>query len=106
VSLRVVFPAAISGIIAAVVLGASRAVGETMVVLMAAGAGTRDLTFNPWGSIQTSTAYIGSTATGDIATGTIQYDTIFAVGMVLFVITFCMNVIAIRLVRRYREVYE
>jgi phosphate transport system permease protein len=106
VSLRVVFPAAISGIVASIVLAMSRAIGETMVVLMAAGAGTRDLTFNPWGSIQTVTAYIGSTATGDIATGTIQYDSIFAAGAVLFVLTFAVNMVAIRLVRRYREVYE
>jgi phosphate transport system permease protein len=77
-----------------------------MVVLMAAGAGTRDLTFNPFGSIQTITAYIGSTATGDIATGTIQYDSIFAAGTLLFVLTFAINMVAIRMVRRFREVYE
>lgn len=106
VSLRVVFPAAISGVVASIVLGMSRAVGETMVVLMMAGAGTRDLTFNPWGSVQTITAYIGSTATGDIATGTIQYDSIFAAGALLFVITFAVNMVAIRLARRFREVYE
>lgn len=106
VSMRVVFPAAISGIVASMVLGISRAIGETMVVLLAAGAGTRDLTFNPWGSVQTITAYIGSTATGDIATGTIQYDTIFATGLLLFVLTLAMNMLAIRLVRRFREVYE
>jgi phosphate transport system permease protein len=106
VSLRVVIPAAISGIVASIVLGMSRAVGETMVVLMMAGAGTRDLTFNPWGSVQTITAYIGSTATGDIATGTIQYDSIFAAGALLFVLTFAVNMVAIRLARRFREVYE
>jgi phosphate transport system permease protein len=106
VCLRVVFPAAISGIIASIVLAMSRAFGETMVVLMAAGAGTRDLTFNPFGSIQTITAYIGSTATGDIATGTIQYDSIFAAGTLLFVLTFAINMVAIRMVRRFREVYE
>jgi phosphate transport system permease protein len=106
VSLRVVFPAAISGVVASIVLGMSRAVGETMVVLMMAGAGTRDLTFNPWGSVQTITAYIGSTATGDIATGTIQYDSIFAAGALLFVITFSVNMVAIRLARRFREAYE
>jgi phosphate transport system permease protein len=107
VSLRVVFPAAISGIVAAVVLAASRAIGETMVVLLAAGS-TPQLTF-PWEfteSIQTMTAFIGTTATGDIATGTITYDTIFAVGALLFVMTLAMNMFAIRLVRRFREVYE
>lgn len=105
VALRVVFPAALSGIVASIVLGVSRAVGETMVVLMAAGS-TPNLTFNPIESIQAMTAYIGVTATGDIATGTIEYDTIFAVGLVLFVMTLAMNLLSIRLVRKYREVYE
>jgi phosphate transport system permease protein len=107
VAARVVFPAAISGIVAAVVLAASRAIGETMVVLLAAGS-TPTLTF-PWEfteSIQTMTAFIGTTATGDIATGTITYDTIFAVGALLFVMTLLMNMFAIRLVRRFREVYD
>lgn len=105
VSLRVVLPAAISGIVAALVLGVSRAIGETMVVLMAAGA-TPQITFNPTQSAQTVTGHIGTTATGDIATGTVDYYTIFAVGALLFVITFVMNMFAIRLVRRFREVYE
>jgi phosphate transport system permease protein len=105
VALRVVFPAALSGIAASIVLGISRAVGETMVVLMAAGS-TPNLTFSPVESIQAMTAYIGVTATGDIATGTIEYDTIFAVGMLLFVMTLVMNLISIGLVRRYRQVYE
>lgn len=107
VSLKVVFPAAISGIVAACVLAISRAIGETMVVLMAAGATPQILA--PWEvteSVQTMTAYIGSTATGDIATGTITYDAIFAVGLLLFAMTLVMNMIAIRLVRRFREVYE
>jgi phosphate transport system permease protein len=105
VSTRVVFPAAISGIVASIVLAASRAVGETMVVLMAAGA-TPNATFDPGQSVLTMTAFIGRTSTGDIATGTITYDTIFAVGALLFVMTLVMNVFAIRLVRRFREVYE
>lgn len=105
VALRVVFPAALSGIAASIVLGISRAVGETMVVLMAAGS-TPNLTFSPVESIQAMTAYIGVTATGDIATGTIEYDTIFAVGMLLFIMTLVMNLISIGLVRRYRQVYE
>lgn len=105
VSVRVVFPAAISGIVAGVVLAVSRAIGETMVVLMAAGA-TPQITFNPTESVQTMTAYIGQTSTGDIATGTVDYNTIFAVGSLLFVLTFFMNFLAIRLVRRFREVYE
>jgi phosphate transport system permease protein len=105
VSTKVVFPAAISGIVASIVLAASRAVGETMVVLLAAGA-TPNATFDPGAAVLTMTAFIGRTATGDIATGTIAYDTIFAVGSLLFVMTLLMNVVAIRLVRRFREVYE
>ena len=105
VSVRVVFPAALSGIVAAIVLGVSRAIGETMVVLMAAGNSPNlDITFTE--SIQAMTAYIGVIATGDIATGTIEYDTIFAVGLLLFVMTLAMNAISIRLVRKYRQVYE
>lgn len=105
VTLRVVFPAALSGIVASIILAVSRAVGETMVVLIAAGS-TPQLTLNPAETIQAMTAYIGTTATGDIATGTIEYKTIFAVGALLFAITFLMNVLSIRLVRRFREVYE
>jgi phosphate transport system permease protein len=105
VSTRVVFPAAISGIVASIVLAGSRALGETMIVLLAAGK-TPNLTFDPGASVQTMTAFIGTTATGDVATGTTAYDTIFAVGTVLFVMTLVMNMFAIRLVRRFREVYE
>jgi phosphate transport system permease protein len=105
VSTRVVFPAAISGIVASIVLALSRAVGETMIVLLAAG-GTPNGTLNPGQSVLTMTAYIGVTATGDIPTGTVKYDTIFAVGALLFVLTLAMNAVAIRLVRRFREVYE
>lgn len=105
VSLRVVLPAAISGVTAAVVLGVSRAVGETMVVLMAAGARPQ-ISFDPTDSVQTMTGHIGMTATGDISTGTVDYHTIFAVGALLFVLTLVMNMFAIRLVRRFREVYE
>ena len=104
VALRVTAPAALSGIVASIVLGVSRAVGETMVVLMAAGnTPNTSVTFTE--SVQAMTAYIGVTATGDIATGTIEYDSIFAVGLLLFLITLVMNLVAIRLVRRYREVY-
>ncbi len=105
VATRVVFPAAISGIIASLVLAGSRAVGETMIVLLVAGA-SPNLTFDPGSSVQTMTAFIGTTATGDISTGTITYDTIFAVGTLLFVITLILNMFAIRMVRKYREVYE
>jgi phosphate transport system permease protein len=105
VATRVVVPGALSGIVASFVLGISRAVGETMVVLIAAG-NTPALTLDPRESIQTMTAFIATTATGDIAVGSIEYETIFAVGSLLFVITLVMNLISIRLVRRYREIYE
>jgi phosphate transport system permease protein len=105
VALRVVVPAALSGIVASFVLAASRAVGETMIVLIAAG-NTPNLTLNPTESIQAMTAFIGTTATGDVPTGSVKYNTIFAVGSLLFVMTLVMNMISIRLVRRYREVYE
>jgi phosphate transport system permease protein len=104
VSTRVVFPAAISGVVASIVLAASRAVGETMVVLLAAGAAAK-LTLDPTESAMPMTAYIGSIATGEISPGTIQYDTIFAVGSVLFILTLGMNLVAIRLVRRFRQIY-
>jgi phosphate transport system permease protein len=105
VALRVVFPAALSGIAASIVLAISRAVGETMIVVLAAGS-TPQFTLNPVESIQAMTSYIATTATGDISTGSIDYKSVFAVGTVLFVMTLAMNVISIRLVRRYREVYE
>jgi phosphate transport system permease protein len=105
VSLRIVLPAAASGIIASFVLGFSRAVGETMIVLLAAG-GMPNLTFNPLEQVQTMTAFIAAVGAGDAPHGTVAYNTIFAVGLTLFVITFAMNLISIRLVRKYREVYE
>jgi len=106
VALKVVVPAAFSGIVASFVLGASRAVGETMIVLLVAGAGSPGLNFNLFEGIQTMTAYIASRATGEIAVGSIVYDTIFAVGALLFIITLMMNMLAIRFVSRFREVYE
>ena len=105
VSLRVVFPAALSGIVAAVVLGISRAIGETMIVVVAAGsiASTSLAVGDPHA---TMTAFIANTAKGDVPTGSIGYETIFAVGTTLFFMTLLMNAIAIRFVRRYRQVYE
>lgn len=105
VATKVIFPAALSGIVASIVLAISRAVGETMIVVLAAGS-TPNFTLNPVESIQAMTAYIATTATGDISTGSTDYKSVFAVGTVLFVMTLVMNVISIRLVRRYREVYE
>ncbi len=105
VSTKIVVPAAISGIIAAFVLAFSRAVGETMIVLIAAGQ-LAQITFDPRETIATITAFIGATGNGDVPTGSIEYKTIFAVGLTLFVMTLIMNLISIRLVRKYREVYE
>ena len=105
VATRVIFPAALSGIVASIVLAISRAVGETMIVVLAAGS-TPKFTLNPVESIQAMTSYIATTATGDISTGSVDYKSVFAVGTVLFVMTLIMNVVSIRLVRRYREVYE
>jgi phosphate transport system permease protein len=105
VATRVVFPAALSGIVASIVLAISRAVGETMIVVLAAGS-TPNLTLDPLESIQAMTAYIATIATGEVAQGTTKYDTIFAVGTLLFVITLILNMISIRFVRRFRQVYE
>jgi phosphate transport system permease protein len=109
VATRVVFPAALSGIVASIILAISRALGETMIVLIAAGnTPNEDLleNFNPVEAIQAMTAFIATTATGDIATGSITYKTVFAVALLLFVMTLAMNLLSIRLVRKYREVYE
>jgi phosphate transport system permease protein len=105
VATGVVFPAALSGIVASVVLAISRAVGETMIVVLAAGSNPH-ATFNPVESIQAMTSYIAVTATGDIPAGSIDYKSVFAVGTVLFAMTLVMNMISIRLVRRFREVYD
>ena len=104
VSTKIVVPAALSGIVASFVLGISRAVGETMIVLIAAG-GSPNLSFNPTEAMQTMTAFIAAAGIGDQPTGSTGYKTIFAVGATLFVATFIMNAISIRLVRKYREVY-
>jgi len=105
VSLRVVFPAALSGIVASIVLGVSRAVGETMIVLLASGQVANN-SLDPREPHFSLASFIGSTAGGDTPTGSIEYKTIFAVGMLLFVITLIMNLISIRFVRKYRQVYE
>ena len=105
VSTRVVVPAAVSGIIASYVLAISRAVGETMIVLIAAGL-LAQVTFDPREQGETMSAFIAATGIGDVPTGSIEYKTIFAVGLTLFVMTIAMNIVSIRLVRKYREVYE
>ncbi|MEO6714126.1 MAG: phosphate ABC transporter permease subunit PstC [Mycobacteriales bacterium] len=105
VAVRVVIPAALSGIAAAVILGISRAVGETMIVALAAGS-TPKLTANPLESIQTMTGYIASIAGGESSRGSLQYKSIFVVGLTLFVLTLTLNLITVRLVRRFRQVYQ
>jgi phosphate transport system permease protein len=105
VATKIVVPAALSGIVASFVLAISRAVGETMIVLIAAG-GTPNMSLNPAEAMQTMTAFIAAAGLGDQSTGSIGYQTIFAVGSLLFVATFVMNIFSIRLVRKYREVYE
>ncbi len=104
VSLRIVVPSALSGIIAAFMLAISRAIGETMLVTIAAGATPR-LTFNPMESIQTMTAYIVQLSLGEAPVGSLEYNTIFAVGLVLFAMTLFMNLFGFWIVRRYRETY-
>ncbi len=103
-TLRVVFPAALSGIVAAVVLGISRAVGETMIVAIAAGNQATIVT-NPLQAGQTMTGFIANAALGDSRVGSLEYDTLFAVGLLLFIITLLINFVSIRFVRRFREAY-
>jgi len=105
VATKVVFPAAISGIVASIVLGISRAIGETMIVLIAAGLAPNS-GFNVTEGFATITTFMGATAKGDNPVGTVGYESIFALGLTLFVLTLIMNMIAIRFVRKYREVYE
>lgn len=103
-TLRVVFPAAISGIAASIVLALSRAIGETMIVALAAGTQAR-MVGGPTEFGQTMTGFIAQTATGESTPGTLSYNTLFAVGLLLFVLTFVINMISIRLVRKFREAY-
>src|SRR5687768_18323076 len=103
--LRVVGPAAFSGISASFILAASRAIGETMIVAIAAGQQPR-LTANPLVPVETLTAYIVQVSLGDTPQGTLEYRTIFAVGMLLFVRTFGLNPVSAWLRDRYREEYS
>jgi phosphate transport system permease protein len=103
-ALRVVVPAAFSGISASFILAASRAIGETMIVAIAAGQQPK-MTLNPLESVETMTAYIVQVSLGDSPSGSLQFKTIFAVGMLLFVMTFALNLISNWLRRRFREVY-
>lgn len=104
-SLRVVLPAALSGITAAFVVGMSRAVGETMIVSIAAGAGPR-LSFNPFESAESMTGYMVRISGGDLSYDSIDYQSIFAVGLVVFALTLLLNLFSQRIVARFREVYQ
>lgn len=103
-SLRVVMPAALSGVAAAIVLGMSRAIGETMIVALAAGA-LKNLSADPREGMQTMTGFIAQTARGENPVGSVEYNNLFAVGLLLFLITLVINIISISFVRRFRQVY-
>ena len=105
VSTLVVVPAALSGIVSAFILAVSRAIGETMIVTIAAGQNPR-FTLNPFVPIETMTAYIVQVSQGDAPTGSIEFKTIFAVALLLFVITLVMNLLSQYVVSRFREEYE
>jgi phosphate transport system permease protein len=104
-AIKVVVPAAISGLAAAFVVGISRAIGETMIVAIAVGAGP-NFTFNPFKGAETMTGHIVRISGGDLSYDSIDYDSIFAIGLMLFIITLGLNVISQRIVRRFRETYE
>jgi len=104
-SIKVVVPAALSGITAAFVVAISRAVGETMIVAIAAGAGPK-LSFNPFESAETMTGHIVRISGGDLSYNSIDYNSIFAIGLLLFFMTLTLNIISRRIVARFREVYE
>lgn len=104
-AVQIVVPAALSGIVAAFIVGVSRAVGETMIVAIAAGAGP-NFTFNPFEAAETMTGYIARISGGDLAYDTPDYNSIFAIGLLLFAITLTLNLISRQISRRFREVYE
>jgi phosphate transport system permease protein len=104
-SLKIVVPAALSGISAAVIIGISRAVGETMIVALAVGAGPK-LTFNPFESAETMTGHIVRISGGDLSYDSIDYNSIFSIALFLFIITFLLNLVSRVVVQRFREVYD
>ena len=104
-AIKIVLPAAVSGIVAAFIVSISRAIGETMIVAIAAGAGP-NLTFNPFRPAETMTGHIVRISGGDLSYDSIDYNSIFAIGLFLFFITLGLNVLSQRIVRRFREVYE
>lgn len=104
-AVRVVVPAALSGVIAAFIIGMSRAVGETMIVAIAAGAGP-NLTFNPFQAAETMTGYIARISGGDLTYDSLDYNSIFSIGLLLFLVTLVLNLISRRVAGHFREVYE
>jgi phosphate transport system permease protein len=104
-SLQVVLPAALSGIGAAVIIGISRAVGETMIVAVAAGSGP-NFTFNPLKAAETMTGHIARISGGDLSYNSIDYNSLFAIALMLFLVTLVLNLISQWVVRRFREQYE
>ena len=101
---KVIFPAALSGIAASIILGISRAVGETMIVVIAAGQQPR-LSVNPFQTVETMTAYMAQISGGDSARGSLNYKTLYVVGAVLFLITLALNVVSHWIANRYKEKY-
>ncbi len=104
-ALKVVVPAALSGITAAVIVAISRAIGETMIVAIAAGAGPQ-LTLNPFRAAETMTGHIVRISGGDLSYDSVDYNSLFAIGLLLFLMTLVLNIISQQIVRRFREVYE
>jgi phosphate transport system permease protein len=104
-AIRVVVPAALSGIVAAFIVAISRAIGETMIVAIAAGAGS-SFTFNPFEAAETMTGHIVRISGGDLSYDSVDYNSIFAIGLMLFLMTLSLNIFSQRIVRRFREVYE
>ncbi len=105
VATKIVVPAALSGISAAFIVGISRAIGETMIVAIAAGAGP-NFTLNPFRAAETMTGHIVRISGGDLSYDTLDYNSLFAIGLLLFLMTLLLNIISQRIVRRFREVYE
>ena len=104
-AIKIVVPAALSGIAAAIIVGLSRAIGETMIVAIAAGSGSA-FTLNPFKGAETMTGHIVRISGGDLSYDSLDYNSLFAIGLLLFFITLALNIVSQKIVRRFREVYE